>query len=409
MNNVVRFGNWLIRAANRCGRSLATSSMRVVDFDLGRLLNDATRRIGADDFGTMEFLQPLGLLLDAYINEAELTFIGRVAMRENILQSLMTRLIIQADRKRYPEIVDAEIKAPLFITGIPRSGTTFLHNLLAADPAFRAPAGWEVMYPSPSPGAHPAASDARIARAQRRMEQLYWLAPEFQVIHPLDAASPQECIAITSSAFVSDAYPTMCHIPSYQRWLDSAELLASYQHHRYFLQQLQGGQDGLRWLLKAPAHLFGLCTLLDVYPDARIVFTHRDPREALPSLANLTLVLRGAFSDRHDPTEIGRQVLDHWAAGMQQAREVVLQLPDRQSRCIDIAYDDLTGRPLDTVERLYEHFDLELSCEARSLMQNYLQQRPRDQFGKHRYSLANFAIDAVQVEQAFDGLNSYCH
>lgn len=241
------------------------------------------------------------------------------------------------------------------------------------------------------------------------MKQLYWLAPEINVVHPLDAASPQECITITGSAFVSDVFPTMCHIPSYQQWLDSAELLPSYQYHRSFLQQLQGGHDDVRWLLKAPAHLFGLRALLEVYPDARIVFTHRDPREALPSLANLTMVLHGAFSDRHEPAEIGREVIKHWAAGMGQAREFVLQLPDRQERCIDIAYDDLTSRPLETVERLYEHFDLELSRGTLGLMQNYLQQHPKDKFGKHRYSLEKFAIDAAQVKRAFDGLNSYCH
>lgn len=383
--------------------------MRTVDFDLGRLLNDASRRFGSDDFGTMDFLQPLGTLLDAFNNEAELTLIGRMAMREEILQSLLIRLRIQADRKRDPEIAAAGIVAPLFITGIPRSGTTFLHNLLAEDPRFRAPAAWEVMYPSPSPGARPSSSDRRIARAQRRMEQLYWLAPEFKVIHPLDAALPQECIAITSSSFVSDSFPTMCHIPSYQRWLDNAQLLSSYQYHRCFLQHLQGGHKDLRWLLKAPAHLFGLRALLDVYPDARLVFTHRDPLEALPSLASLTLALRGAFSDRLEPEQIGHEIIDHWATGMQKARDVVLQLPDRQARCIDISYDDLTGRPLEAVERLYDHFDLALSREARSRMQNYLRQRPKGRFGPHLYSLAEFAIDAKQVEQAFAGLQGYCH
>ncbi len=379
-----------------------------MDFDLGRLLNDATRRAALHDFGGTEVLRPLSVLLDAYHSEAELTFIGRMAMREDVLQSLLTRLHIQADRKRYPEIADAGIDAPLFITGLPRSGTTFLHNLLAEDPGFRAPAGWEVMYPSPPPGAHPNASDSRIARAQRRMKQLYWLAPDFKLIHPLDAALPQECIAITSSAFVSDAYPTMCHVPSYQRWLDRADLVTSYEYHRCFLQHLQGGQRHLRWLLKAPAHLFGLRALLEVYPDARIVFTHRDPVEVLPSLANLTLVLRGAFSDRHAPEEIGREVTGHWAEGMRRARKVVQQLPDWHTRCLDIAYEDLTNRPLDTVERLYRHFDLDLSSETLGRMQKYLHQRPKDQFGKHRYSLANFDIDAGQIERAFDGLHSYC-
>lgn len=408
MNEVARLGNFLIRVVNRCGKSFTTSKMGAVDFDLARLLNDAMRRARLYDFGTTDFLQPLSVLLEAYKKEAELTLTGRIAMREDILQSLVTRLHIHADRKRHPEITEAGIEAPLFVTGLPRSGTTFLHNLLAEDPGFRAPAGWEVMYPSPSPGVNTNGSDPRIARAQRRMEQLYWLAPGFRVIHPLDASLPQECIAIASSAFVSDAYPTMCRIPSYQSWLDRAELTPSYEYHRRFLQHLQGGLRNLRWLLKAPAHLFGLRSILEVYPDARIIFMRRNPLEVLPSLANLTLVLRAAFSDRHEPEEIGRQLIWHWAEGMRRAREFILQLPDHQTRCMEISYQDLTAQPLDTVAQLYRHFGFDLGKEALGKMRKYLRQRPKDQYGKHRYSLAQFGIDAGEIERAFAGMPSYC-
>ena len=404
MNSVAHVGNSLVRTVNRCGKFLTKSRLRAVDLDRDRLLDDATTRAALDDFGAMDFVHPLDVLLDAYHSEAELTLIGRMAMRADILQSLMTRLYIQADRKRYPEIADAGIHAPLFITGLPRSGTTFLHNLLAEDPGLRAPAGWEVMYPSPPPGTRMHGPDPRIARTQRRMEQLYWLAPEFKVIHPLDAALPQECVAITSSAFVSDAYPTMCHVPSYQRWLDSADLVPSYEYHCRFLQQLQGGQRNLRWLLKAPAHLFGLDAILRIYPDARFIFMHRDPLEVLPSLANLTLVLRGAFSDRYQPAEICREAIGHWADGMRRARETVERLPDRQRQCTDIAYRDLASHPLETVERLYRHFGLDLGGEALRRMQQYLRQRPKNQFGKHRYSLEQFNVDAGEIERAFAGL-----
>ncbi|MFQ6006376.1 MAG: sulfotransferase [Woeseia sp.] len=408
MNEVAPLGNLMIRAVNRCGKVLATSRMGAVNFDLVRLLDDATRRSGFDDFGTTDFLLPLSVLLDAYTHESELTLTGRIAMREDILQSLMTRLHIHSDRTRYSGIAEAGIDAPIFITGLPRSGTTFLHNLLAEDAGFRTPAGWEVMYPSPPPGARANGSDPRIARAQRRMQQLYWLAPGFRVIHPLNAELPQECIAIASSAFVSDAYPTMCHVPSYQSWLDQADLTPSYEYHRRFLQHLQGGQRNLRWLLKAPAHLFGLRSILEVYPDARIIFMHRDPLEVLPSLANLTLVLRAAFSDRHEPEEIGRELISHWAQGMRRARELVLQLPDRQTRCMEISYQDLTGQPVDTIARLYRHFGLELDKETLSRMRKYLVDRPKDQFGKHRYSLAQFGLDAGEIERAFEGMHNYC-
>ena len=407
MPSVTGLGHLLIRAVNRWGGFVANSRLRAVDFDVERLLQDAGRRTGLEDFGAMDFVPPLEVLLDAYEREAELTLIGRIAMREDVVNTLESRLRIEADRKRLPRIAAAAIEQPLFITGLPRSGTTFLHALLGEDAGWRAPAGWEVMYPSPSPGVRPADTDSRAARAQRRMQQLYWLAPEFKVIHPLDAALPQECIAMMNGAFRSDSFPTMCHIPGYQQWLNHADLVPAYRYHRRFLQQLQGGHANLRWLLKAPAHLFGLQALLEVYPDARFVFMHRDPHEVLPSLANLTLVLRSAFSDRHEPAEIGREVTDLWAMGLRRAMEVVLDLPDRRERCIDIAYEDLTSDPLDTVERLYAHFGLDLGGPARGRMQAYLQQRPKDQFGEHRYSLAQFELDAGVIEQTYNGLLAY--
>ena len=401
-----RLGRSLIHMVNRGGGFLSNSRLRAVDFDIDRLMQDAVARAGSDDFGSPDFIEPLRTLLDAYQREADLTLIGRIAMREDALQSLVTRLQLHADRRRYPELAGAEVRAPVFIMGLPRSGTTFLHNLLSQDPAFRAPAGWEVMYPSPPPGQQ-TAGDPRIGRAQRRMQQLYWLAPEFRVIHPLDALEPQECIAITASAFASDVYPTMCDVPSYQHWLDHADLVPSYRYHRMFLQQLQAGQAGLRWLLKAPAHLFSLDALFEVYPDARIVFTHRDPLQVLPSLSSLTLVLRGAFSDRHDPAAIGREISAHWAEGIRRARHSMRVVPERAAACLEVDYDDLVADPLDVVERLYHHIGMEPGDGVLSRMQRYLQARPKDRFGKHRYSLQQFELDAEQIRRDYQGLDRY--
>jgi len=327
----------LLRAVNRYGPSVGSGRLHAASFDLDGILDEARQRTHLDDFGDDEFLGPLRFLLDAYEQEAELTFIGRMSMREDAVSMLVARLHICADRQRFPEIADADLQEPLFITGLPRSGTTFLHTLLAADPRWRAPAGWEVMYPSPPPGARADPADRRCLRADRRMKKLYWLTPGFAAIHELDAQLPQECIAITGATFISDMFPTMCHVPSYQRWLDKADQVPAYRYHRRFLQHLQGGAGGLHWLLKAPAHLFGLRALLEVYPDARIVFLHREPREVLPSLANLTQVLRGAFSDRHAPAATGAELRDHWSRGVREARAVIGSLRGGQERFADLA------------------------------------------------------------------------
>ena len=402
------FRHALVRTVNRWGHFLATSRLGFVDFDLGRLLNEAIERAGLDDFGDDNFLGPLAVLLESYQDEAQLNLMGRIAMRQDILQTLVTRLQVAAERKRDPAIAAADIESPIFIVGLPRSGTTFLHDLVAQDPGLRTPAGWEVMFPSPPPGGRPDHLDPRVARAQRRMEKLYWLAPGFDVIHPMDASAPQECIAIMSYAFTSDAFPTMCYVPRYQRWLNHADLRPAYRYHHDFLQHLQGGHKQLQWVLKAPAHLFGLRALLQVYPDARVIHMHRDPLQVLPSLANLTLSLRAAFSDRHDPRAIGREVTEHWADGLRQAREVTSNLHDRQTRCLDISYDALTQRPIDTIARVYRHFGLELSAIARRRMETYVRQHPKDRYGKHRYSLTQFDLDAAEIGRTFDGLETKC-
>lgn len=392
----------LVRVINRGGRWLGNGRSRVTDLDLQRLLDEAMQRTGLTDFGSDEFLGPLVLLLDSLAHEAELNLLGRIAMREDILQKLDMRLRIEADRKRNPDIADAGVEAPIFITGLPRSGTTLLHNLLAQDPGLRVPLGWEVMFPSPAVADQSFGTDSRIGMAQKRMERLYWLAPEFKVIHPLDASQPQECIAITSYTFTSDAFPVMCHIPGYLQWLDTTDLTPSYRYHRRFLQQLQAGRRHVRWVLKAPAHLFALDSLLQVYPDARIVQMHRDPLQALPSVANLTLVLRSAFSDSQDPAVIGHEVRARWLTGVQRAQQVLSQLPDREERCCDIVYPQFSARPLESIERLYRHFGLDLTAATRRRMQQCLQQLPKDRFGKHRYSLDQFDMDPDQTSRMFE-------
>lgn len=391
----------LVRAVNRGGRWLANSRLRVLDFSMDRLMAEAAERAGADDFGTEDFVSPLSLLLDSLAQEARLNLIGRLAMRQEILQSLVTRLQIEADRKRHPALARAGIESPIFIIGLPRSGTTLLHNLLAEDTALRAPAGWEVMFPSPPVGCGMKGADRRIARAQRRMEWLHWLAPEFDVIHPLQSVLPQECIAITSYAFTSDVFPTLCHVPSYQRWLESADLAPSYRYHRRFLQHLQAGSKGLCWVLKAPAHLFAIPAIRAVYPDARFVHLHRDPLQVLPSVANLTLVLRGAFSDHRDPAAIGREVTRRWSLGISQALDALNALPDRDTRCCDMSYQELASRPLAAVERLYRHFGLGLSEPARQRMAAYLRRYPQNKQARHRYSLRQFGLDSKEIGDLF--------
>ena len=270
------------------------------------LLAAARRQTGFNDFGDQAFREPLSRLVVSAASEARLNVFGRCALAQDILQLLANRLQIQHDRAKWPRIADQAIVAPIFIIGMPRTGTTLLHGLLAQDvDATHAPATWEVMFPSPPP---PFGKDGRIKRAARRLACFDLLAPEFRKIHPMSAHLPQECIAIMSHSFMSDQFCAMYNVPSYESWLLRQDMAPAYKFHRQFLQHLQFGRPARRFVLKAPAHVLFLETLFETYPDALVVQTHREPLEVLPSAASLTTVLRGIFSDYVDPAAIGSEM-----------------------------------------------------------------------------------------------------
>lgn len=285
-----------------------------------------------------------------------------------------TRAVAKTSKK--PEI--ARVK-PIF--------TTLLHALLAQDLATRAPLGWEVMYPSPPPCPSLAGRDRRIALAERQMQWFHRLSPAFRAIHPTGATLPDECLVITSHSFVSFQFQTMYEVPSYQSWLECQDLRLCYEWHRRVLQHLQRSWPTERWVLKAPAHLFGLEPLLHAYPDAGIVLTHRAPLEVVASLASLTAVLRSTFSDAVDPIAVGTEMTRRWARDEG-------RVPSRQ--VVDVLYVDLMRDPIGVVRQIYQSFDIELTRDAEYRMRAYLAENPKDRWGRHRYSFEEFGLDAEE-------------
>ena len=366
------------------------------------LLGKACKRVGLDDFGDDSFLEPLRLLLNSYETEAELNFIGRICVQNDILRLLGNRLRLVEDRKRFPEIAAEIIRRPLFITGLPRSGTTFLHALLAQDPAHRAPQVWEVMYPSPPPEKGSYDSDRRIAKTQLQLKSIDFLMPDFKAVHLIDARLPQECIAITNHDFRSHVFESMYFVPSYRTWYDGQDKRPAYEFHRRFLQHLQWRCPGKGWVLKAPSHLLGLRALFQVYPDAAIVLTHRDPLKVLPSCASFTEVLRGAFTDHIDKRVLGHEVMSRWEEGARLAiecRQGKNGLPGE--RFFDVHYSELVRSPISVVRRLYRHFDLELTDRAEQAMRRFAAENPKDKGGVHRYSLEEFGLNPEVEKRRF--------
>ena len=298
-----------------------------------------------------------------------------------------------------PELVAQPIRGPIFITGLPRSGTTFLHRLMLADRENRAPTVWETIYPSPVAGTR----EQRIARVTRQLKAFEWLAPEFRSLHPLDATSPQECSEITAHVFRSLRFDTNYHIPSYRDWLDAdiVRNLPAYRFHKRFLQFLQH-QDGVqrRWVLKCPEHLFALQAIRVVYPDAKLVFVHRDPVKVLLSQARLTEVLRRPFTRRLEPQTLGPVESKRWLDGTRRMMAVGEDAGFADPVC-HVHHMDLISDPVSTVDSVYKHFGMELQAETASAIETFVAAKPKGGYGVHNYDFEDHGLDEQQERKRF--------
>jgi len=365
------------------------------------LMETARRRTALVDFGDMSFVEPLGILLNAYQTESELSLFGRMGARWDLLRYLANLLTLQEEERKRPDIAGQPISQPIFITGLPRSGTTFLHRLLAEDPANLVPRCWQAIYPYPG---HPAVGrKAGPRRVERQLRAFARLVPELRSLHPFDAHSPQECTEITAHSFASLRFDITHEVPSYRRWLASAGHLRAYRFHKRFLQHLerQASAPG-RWVLKSPDHVFALDAIASVYPDARIVFVHRDPLKVLPSSCRLTEVLRRPFTRRVDRLGIGEQVSDDWAAAaarLVEASDGASQW--RGERAFHIRYTSLVADPFGTVAALYRHFGLELTERAGSRIRGLIAAKPRGGYGQNSYRFDQYGLDPERERRRF--------
>lgn len=360
-----------------------------IQLDAEQLLAEAQRRTGLDDFGGTTFLEPYRIFVKACEQEAQLHAVGRLLTRSDLLNWLENRLRLTDARKAHPTIAAQPIDAPIFITGLPRTGTSILHELLACDPAARAPRHWEVRYPCPPPETASYETDVRRELSGRELRLWNEVVPEYETMHELGADIPVECIQITAHEFASDELLGRAQVPSYGAWYANADLEPAYRFHHQFLQHLQSQAPG-RWVLKAPSHLSGLAALFAVYPDARIVWTHRDPLQVIPSVASILYATARIRSDCVDP-----QAVKNWFTPETCLAQIesALAFRDRGAVAIqqfcDIRYDEFIRDPLATIRSIYRQFSLDFTPEAEKTMRDYIDAKPKNKHGAHRYALGS--------------------
>jgi hypothetical protein len=376
----------------------------LIGFDESSVLSEASRREGGlQDFGDPAFREPLRRLLAALDGEAELHEQGRAAQLERIVGLLRNRLRTEEAIREHPGILDERIEEPIVIVGLMRTGTTMLHRMCASDPRLFALHWYEARHPAPFRGADDAGSDPRIRDAEREVEAMLGASPELIAAHPMDAHAPDEEILLIEHSFLSTNPYAFCNIPGFARWRDAQDPASAYRLLERLLRFLQWqkrrrGERATRWILKTPFHLLHMDQLLASFPSARVVWTHRDPAQCVPSFASLIHTLRESSSDRSDPVLVGRQWRELFA-------RATLRSLDARANCeerfLDVDYRELVADPLAQVERIHAFAGLDLTEELRARMRRWATENARETRPLHRYTFERFGIDEEELRRDF--------
>lgn len=371
-------------------------------FKLEHLLKKAIRETGLDDFGPEHFLEPLKILIKDFSTHNQTDTLGRVVYSQMILTSLKNRLNLYHVLKKYPEVEKVPIRAPLFVIGLPRTGTTFLQGLLSQVSTLRPLQNWEThQLPVPQCLATTKQVQQQIKIAQAQIDGVNRLSPEFIKAHELGTMEPEECNPFLMSSFYALLFCQLVYVPDYFQYVFASNFGDSYTLHKKHLQALSLNREEKTWFLKGPAHIASLAQLLTVYPDARIVFTHRNPLESLPSMASLTAMIRMVCLPMQDSKLIGPGMVKH----LKQMLEVGYQTRDTwplgATPFLDITYKKLVSNPVDTVHQILNHFHIPTPDGLGEGLKSYLAQRKQHRHGIHKYTLDEYDLDEAELLEKF--------
>lgn len=388
-----------VRGANDMGRAI--DQRATVPLDETSLLRCATENTGLDDFGDDPWREPFKILLQDLEETADLNLVGRLMTRSDLLIHLEGRLKVVDWLKRHPKVEDEVVREPVFVVGLPRSGTTIMQEILGADPRARTVKMWEAKYPCPPPAASDPVPDPRIAKADAVVGMQDKITPEWATMHKVGGNLPVECIEFMYSSFVSFAFSASFNVPNYTAYVAKADPSHAYAWHRTILKLLQSTGRPHHWLLKGPTHLPFLPGLFDTYPDAKLVLMLRDPVKATASVVDVGGTL---FYMRSDNLDVGRtrgrfvdgnsseQTLQNMINWMEEG-----VIP--RDRIHPLPYLDFFADPDAQLEKLYGALKIELPGDAKRAMLEYIDNKPRNKFGHHEYETGSPALIAEERER----------
>jgi hypothetical protein len=378
-------------------------------FDFDDLVAAAVSAAGTTDLGEDSWQEGLRYLLADFDGPARLNELGRTIAEGDVVGYLTTRLQILEWRRTHPEVADGPITRPIVIVGQPRTGTTILYDLLAQDPANRAPLTWEVDRPVPPPETATFDTDPRIEEADAMAAMPDLIIPGFTDFHPMGARLAQECVRITGGDFRSMIFPTQYDVPEYNRWLMyEADMAPAYRWHRIYLQHLQSRHAADRWLLKSPAHLWCLGALLDEYPDALIIQTHRDPVRVISSISALAALLRSMSSDHSTVEGAADLFSEDILLGLDRSVTARVDGTVPPDQVVDVQFHEFMADPFATIGAVYDALGLDFTAAAEAAMRAFLATHPGDGGGGgSRYTFADTGLDADALRERCKAYQEY--
>ena len=364
------------------------------------ILDQAKSETGLSDLGEPLFFEGLNRLIDSINNEANLNEIGIQAQPIRIQGLLTNRLRFEEDLKKFPEILDQEIIAPIVIVGLPRTGSTMTHRLLASDPNHTAMLWWEGRYPALLPGEKRGDIETRMELGKAEVDAVVAASPEALDIHPWDYKGADEEILLLEHNFLSTVPESFMALPSYSEWIEEQDHTLAYEDLKKFIQYLQWqnpGREKKRWVLKSPHHLGFIDKMISVFPDAKIIQTHRDPIKTVPSFCSMCANLFEPLTTNFDKVFIGK----HWSNKLTRALNHCMNISEQHpNNFLDLEFLNMIKDPIDEMKKIYEFIGEPFGEKTEIAMEAWREEN-KHEMGAHKYSLEEYDLTESQINDNF--------
>ena len=372
----------------------------MMKINANEILDQAKSETGLSDLGEPLFFEGLNKLIDSINNEASLNEIGIQAQPIRIQGLLSNRLRFEEDLKKFPEILDQEIIAPIVIVGLPRTGSTMTHRLLASDPNHTAMLWWEGRYPALLPGEKRGDVEARMELGKAEVDAVVAASPEALDIHPWDYKGADEEILLLEHNFLSTVPESFMALPSYSEWIEEQDHTLAYEDLKKFIQYLQWqnpGREKKRWVLKSPHHLGFIDKMISVFPDAKIIQTHRDPIKTVPSFCSMCANLFEPLTTNFDKVFIGK----HWSNKLTRALNHCMNISEQHpDNFLDLEFLNMIKDPIDEMKKIYEFIGESFGEKTEVAMEAWREEN-KHEMGAHKYSLEEYDLTESQINNNF--------